>query len=115
MTSQGLDPAVGAFRIRSATGSLYFRDLAAPTLTRFVAGVDPAVDHLGVGMSCLRRDRQALPVHQILRLEVGQPALFLLQVRTNDPEVPALRSTGRVADITRRLRTRKDRTTCDDR
>lgn len=101
MTSQALDPAVGAFRIRSATGSLYLLDLAANTLTRFVAAVDPAVDHLEVGMSCLRRDGQALPVHQILRLEVGQPALFLLQVRTNDPEVPTLRATSRVVEITR--------------
>lgn len=100
MTSEASSPAVGAFRIRSATGSLYLLDLAPNTLTRFVAAVEPAVDHLEVGMSCLRRDGQALPVQRILRLEVRQPALFLLQVRTDDPEVPTLRATSRVVEIT---------------
>lgn len=101
MTSEASCPAVGAFRIRSATGSLYLLDLTASTLTRFVAAVEPAVDHLDVGMICLRRDGQALPVQQIIRLEVGQPALFLLQVRTNEPEVPTLRATSRVVEIRR--------------
>ena len=65
MTAHGIDFGRGSFRIRTATGSLYLLDLSAGSLTRFVAAVEPAVDH-----------------------------------RTDDPDVPTLRTTSRVVAIT---------------
>lgn len=89
----------GSFRIRTATGSLYLLDLKGRSLTRFVAAVEPTVDHLEGGMARLRRDGEALFVYGIVRLKVGMPAQFLLQVRTDDPEVRTLRTTSRVVEI----------------
>lgn len=61
--------------------------------------MEPTADHLELGRSILRRDRQTIQVHRIIRLEVGLPAMFLLQVRTDDPTVPTLRATSRVVAI----------------
>lgn len=99
MTSEAFGGESGAFRIRTATGSLYLLDLSASTLTRYVAAVESAEDHLDAGMSCLRGDGQPLPVHQVLCLEVGQPALFMLQVSAEDPSAPTLRATSRIVEI----------------
>ena len=93
------DTQGGYFRIRTATGSLYLLELDEKRLTRFAAAVEPSLDHLDVGMSVLRRDGQSLHVHQIIRLTVGFPAIFLLQVRIDEPTIPTLRSTSRVVEI----------------
>jgi hypothetical protein len=94
-----LDSQAGSFRIRTATGSLYLLELEARRLTRFAAAVEPSVDHLDVGMSILRRDGEPLHLHKLISLSVGLPAVFLLQVRIDDPAVPTLRCTSRVVEI----------------
>lgn len=93
------DSQVGSFRIRTATGSLYLLELPERQLTRFSAAVEPSVDHLEVGTSVLRRDGETLHLHKFLRLTVGLPAIFVLQVRLDEPTVPTLRSTSRVVEI----------------
>lgn len=90
----------GSFRIRTATGSLYLLEMQRRRLTRFGSAVEPAMDHVNAGASVLRRDGQSLHVHKLIRLTVRLPAFFLLQVRTDDPIVPTLRSTSRVIEIT---------------
>lgn len=74
-------------------------ELPARRITRFAAAVEPSVDHLEVGMSVLRRDGETLHLHKLIRLTVGLSAIFLLQVRLDDPAVPTLRSTSRVIEI----------------
>lgn len=93
------DSQAGSFRIRTATGSLYLLELEARRLTRFAAAVEPSVDHLDVGTSVLRRDGETLHLHKLISLSVGLPAVFLLQVRIDDPAVPTLRCTSRVVEI----------------
>ncbi|MDO5874468.1 MULTISPECIES: hypothetical protein [Paenarthrobacter] len=89
----------GSFRIRTATGSLYLLEMKPKLLTRFAAAVDPTVDHLDIGTSVLRRDGESLHVHKVIRLAVGVPSIFLVQVRTDDPTIPTLRATSRVVEI----------------
>ncbi|OOP59269.1 hypothetical protein BMF89_21315 [Arthrobacter sp. SRS-W-1-2016] len=93
------DSQGGYFRIRTATGSLYLLELKEKRLTRFAAAAEPSLDHLDVGTSILRRDAQSLHVHKIIRLTVGLPAIFLLQVRIDEPTIRTLRSTSRVVEI----------------
>lgn len=93
------DSQHGSFRIRTATGSLYLLELPARRLTRFAAAAEPSIDHLHVGTSVLRRDGETLHLHKLIRLTVGLSAVFLLQVRFDDPTVPTLRSTSRVIEI----------------
>lgn len=93
------DTQGGYFRIRTATGSLYLLELKERRLTRFAAAVEPCLDHLEFGTSVLRRDGESLHVHKLIRLTVGFPAIFLLQVRIDEPTMPTLRSTSRVVEI----------------
>lgn len=89
---------LGSYRVKTATGSIYLLDMANREMLRFPAEAPPAEDHIDVGTSCLRRDGQAVPLHKIIRLTIGLPAIFLLQVRTDLP-VLTLRTTSRVTDI----------------
>jgi hypothetical protein len=98
MRSKASNRERGAFRIRTATGSLCLLDLPDQSLTCFVDAVEPAQVYLG--MSYQRRDGQSLSVQQVLRLEGGLPAMFLLPVHTDDPNIPTLRTTSRVVAIT---------------
>jgi hypothetical protein len=51
------------------------------------------------GLSVLRCDGETLHRHKLIRLTLGLPAVFQLQVRVGDPTVPALRSTSCVIEI----------------
>jgi hypothetical protein len=81
MTLNVCGSETGSFRIRTA--------------------VKPALDPLKLGMSIVWRDRQTFQVHRNIRLEVGRPAMFLLQIRTDDPIVPTLRARSCVVAISR--------------
>ena len=99
MMNEVTDWDAGTFRIRTATGSLYLLELHERQLTRFPAEVEPRVEHLEIGTSSLRRDGESLHLHRLIRLTVGLPAIFLLQVRSDDPTVPTLRSTSSVVQL----------------
>lgn len=91
----------GTYQITTATGSAY--DLAigaeASTLTRHPRElpVHPSVD--GLVPRDLRRDSEALAIERIIHLEVGSPAIFILDVRRDG--VPTLRTTSPVLTLER--------------
>lgn len=93
--------ALGTYLITTATGSAY--DLAigngGSTLTRHPREFDvhPSVD--GLVPSDLRRDSEALTVEQIVHLEVGSPAVFILDLRRDG--VSTIRTTSPVLAIER--------------
>lgn len=85
--------------ITTATGSKYLLDDSGEhkTLARLPGATEahPSMD--GHEVQAMRRDGEAIPVLEILRLEVGKPALYTLDLRGDG--VITLRTTSEVVSI----------------
>ena len=89
----------GTCRITTATGSVY--DLAigpeGPTLTRWPGELPVHLSMDGAETNPLRRDTEAITVLAVHQLAVGQPAVFVLDLRRDG--IPTLRTTSTVLTI----------------
>ncbi|MDQ0259547.1 hypothetical protein [Sinomonas atrocyanea] len=88
----------GQYVVVTESASVYILDIGGPessTLNRMPAG-GPVGDY---DAAVLRRDGETVPLLGILRLEMGLPAVFLIDVRGDG--VPTVRGTTPVAGIER--------------
>ena len=81
--------------------SIYLLDLKAMQLERYpreapVVVVD-SPHTLPAAVEALRKDKQPIPFEFLAPLEVGKPAVFMLQIR--DDGVPTVRTTTDVINI----------------
>ncbi|MGJ3191230.1 hypothetical protein [Paenarthrobacter sp. FR1] len=76
-----LDDMTGSFRMRTKTGSNYLICLEKPRhIVRFVGELEPTPDYAKVSVSELRKDAESIPLLKIIKLEVGQRGMMLLDV-----------------------------------
>ena len=89
----------GTYRVTTATGSVYDLVIGSEgsTLTRRPGElpVHPSMD--GAETSPLRRDTEAITVLAVHQLVVGQPAVFVLDLRRDG--IPTVRTTSPVLTI----------------
>ncbi|MBE4719871.1 hypothetical protein DAD99_17520 [Pseudarthrobacter sp. AB1] len=83
--------------VTTATGSQYVVNLDNRTVARKMAATAPLVDFLDTGFSQLRRDEEILELLMLESCEVGDSALFWIQVR--DDHIPTFRTTSPVVNI----------------
>ena len=90
----------GQFEVTTATGSVYLVSLLEERkITRLPVATLPAKGFKFIASSQLRRDGEELELLMLVVCEVGAPAQFWVQIRTDG--VPTLRTTSPVVCIRR--------------
>ena len=87
------DSSTGCWRVTTHT-SAHLVDLGARTVTRIEGGGTPTTN-AEYTVSALRRDRETLPLLELVRCQIGHPMTLLLRVR--DDRVTARRTTAVIA------------------
>lgn len=88
----------GQFEVTTATGSVYLVSLLEERkITRLPVATLPAEGFKFIASSQLRRDGEELELLMLVVCEVGAPAQFWVQIRTDG--VPTLRTTSPVVCI----------------
>jgi hypothetical protein len=82
----------GSFLVTTYSASRYVLDLEARSVTRHTG--------VGLGVSKLRRDGDAVPLHQLIRCAVGKPMVLLIAV-ADDPATFTTRTSSEVESIER--------------
>lgn len=85
-----VDSGAGRWRVVTET-SAHYLDLDSRTVTRIDGGGTPTTG-AGYTVSALRRDRETLPLLEMVRCEVGHPMTLLIRVQ--DDRVTLRRTTS---------------------